>query len=182
MNKSKLPEKEKQPTWSRAGGLNHSCGNFLQQGQGEKSIELWEWQLSLQGWYPPFQVWLQFASLSTQPPLHTWLQDHDFSLRHKRGHHLGDDLIICFQLLKKKKQKTKNHKNPLFRGHKVILGIKGNPWWVKDQCGRNTCSSVIKHNGSPDTFSHSVHAVTLQCCYVPWLMILHYKSFQNLVE
>lgn len=81
-----------------------------------------------------------------------------------------------------KKKKKKNHKNPLFRGHKVILGIKDNTWWVKDQCGRNTCSSVIKHNGSPDTFSHSVLAVTLQCCYVPWLMILHYKSFQNLVE
>ena len=109
---------------------------------------------------------------------HTWPQDHDLSSRHKRGCHLGDDLIICFQFL----QKKKTHKNQLFQGHKVILGIGDNPWWVKDQCGRNTCSSVIKHDGAPDTFSHSVLAVTLQCCYVPWLMILHYRSFQYLVE
>ena len=34
---------------------------------------------------------------------HTWPQDHDLSSRHKRGCHLGDDLIICFQLLQKKK-------------------------------------------------------------------------------
>lgn len=171
---SKWPEKEQQPAWSQqvvwitSVGISHSKGNEkspLSSEKGSKSSVM----------VSSFQVLLQFASLPTWPQFYTsvpkamtWAQD---TQPQERASLRGWPHYML----------SASAKNSLSWGHEVVLGNNDNPRWEEDQCGRNTCSPVIKHEGFPDMFSHLILAVTLQNWYVLWLMMLHYRSLQNLV-